>query len=73
MLLSNKVIDDKSVDQGDVDVENESYIRNDRDENTTPDETYIRKDHDEGIWINPSVRVLKRQVIQNPTKKRKRC
>src|ERR1051325_9513725 len=71
VLLSNKVIDDKSVDQGDVDVENESYIRNDRDENTTADETYIRKDHDEGIWINPSVRVLKRQVIQNPNKKRK--
>ena len=73
VILSKKVIDDKSVDQGDVDVENESYIRNDRDENTTADESYIRKDHDEGIWINPSVRVLKRQVIHNPTKKRKRC
>ena len=80
VLLSNKVIDDNNVNQSDIDVENESYvrgnvsyIRNDQDENIIADESYIRNDHKEGIWINPSVRVIKSQVIHIPTKKRKRC
>ena len=61
MFLSNKVIDDKSVDQSDIDVENESYKRNDQDENIIADESSVRKDHNEGIWINASFRVVKRQ------------
>ena len=62
VLLSNKVIGDNNVNQSDVDVENESYVRgnesyvrNDQDENIIVDESYIRHDHNDGIWINPSV------------------
>ena len=80
VLLSNKVVDDNGVDQGGIDDENEScirrnesYIINDQDENIIADESYIRNDHNEGIWINPSVRIVKKQVIHVPTKKRKRC
>ena len=80
VLLSNKVVDDSGVDQGDIDVENEScirrnelYNRNDQDEDLIADESYIRNDHNEGIWINSSVRIAKKKVIHIPTKKRKRC
>ena len=79
MLFSNKVTDDSGVDQCDIDVENESCIRrnelnrNDEVEDLIPDESYIRNDHNEGIWINSSVRIAKKQVINIPTKKRKRC
>ena len=74
VLLSNKVVDDNGVDQGDIDVENQSCIRqNDQDENIIADESYIRNDHNEGIWINSDVRIAKKQVIHIPTKKRKRC
>jgi hypothetical protein len=79
VLFSNKVTDDSGVDQCDIDVENESCIRrnelnrNDEVEDLIPDESYIRNDHNEGIWINSSVRIAKKQVINIPTKKRKRC
>ena len=73
VLFSNKVIDDNIGEKGDVYVENESYIIDDPDENIGADESYIRNDHNEGIWINPSVRVVKRQVNPVTTKKRKRC
>ena len=76
VLLSNKVIDDYNLNQSDVDVENESYVRgnesyvrNNQDKNIIANESYIRNDHNEGIWINPSVRVVKSQVIHIPTKK----
>ncbi|XP_050907563.1 F-box protein CPR1 [Lathyrus oleraceus] len=55
-------------DQGDIDVEIESFTINDQNEN----ESCIRNDHNEGIWINPTVRVVKRKVEHIPTKKRKR-
>ena len=78
--FSNKVADDNSVDQGGIDDENESYIRrnesyiiNDQDENIITDESYIKNDHNEGVWINPSVCIVRKQVIHVPTKKRKRC
>src|ERR1051325_5773609 len=68
VLLSNKVIDEKIEDQGDIGVDIESFTRNDQNEN----ESCIRNDHNEGIWINPTVRVAKRRVEHIPTKKRKR-
>ena len=74
VLLSNKVVDDTGVDQGDIDVENQSCIRrNDQDENIIADESYIINDHNEEIWINSDVCIAKKQVIHIPTKKRKRC
>ena len=69
VLFSNKVIDEKIGDQGDIGVDIESFTRNDQNEN----ESCIRNDHNEGIWINPTVRVVKRRVEHIPTKKRKRC
>ncbi|KAI5388928.1 hypothetical protein KIW84_074549 [Lathyrus oleraceus] len=71
-LFSNKVIDENTGDQGDIDVEIESFTRNDQDENIISNDSYIRNDHNEGIWINPTVRVVKRHVEHIPTKKRKR-
>ena len=68
MLLSNKIVDEKIEDQGDIGVGIESCTRNDQNEN----ESCIRNDHNEGIWINPTVRIVKRRVVHNPTKKRKR-
>ena len=72
VLFSNKVIDENTGDQGDIDVEIESFTRNDQDENIISNDSYIRNDHNEGIWINPTVRVVKRHVEHIPTKKRKR-
>jgi len=72
VLFSNKVIDENTGDQGDIDVEIESFTRNDQDENNISNDSYIRNDHNEGIWINPTVRVVKRHVEHIPTKKRKR-
>ncbi|KAI5420039.1 hypothetical protein KIW84_044003 [Lathyrus oleraceus] len=72
VLFSNKVIDENTRDQGDIDVEIESFTRNDQDENIISNDSYIRNDHNEGIWINPTVRVVKRHVEHIPTKKRKR-
>jgi hypothetical protein len=68
VLLSNKIVDEKIEDQGDIGVGIESCTRNDQNEN----ESCIRNDHNEGIWINPTVRIVKRRVVHNPTKKRKR-
>ncbi|CAI8603650.1 unnamed protein product [Vicia faba] len=74
VLLSKKVIDDNSINQSDVDVENESYvrknesyIRNDQDENIIADETYIRNDHNEGIWIiHPSKLLRSKLGLETP-------
>jgi hypothetical protein len=68
VLLSNKIVDEKIEDQGDIGVGIESCTRNDQNEN----ESCIRNDHNEGIWINPTVRIVKRRVVHKPTKKRKR-
>lgn len=58
VLFSNKVIDENTGDQSDIDVEIESFTTNDRDENIMSNDPYIRNDHNEGIWINPTVRVV---------------
>src|SRR3954470_5159680 len=68
VLLSNKIVDENIEDQGDIGVGIESCTRNDQNEN----ESCTRNDHNEGIWINPTVRVVKRRVEHNPTKKKKR-
>ena len=66
-VLSNKVIDENIGDQGDIGVDIESFTINEQNEN----ESCIRNDHNDGIWINPTVRVVKRRVEHIPTKKRK--
>ncbi|KAI5411415.1 hypothetical protein KIW84_056483 [Lathyrus oleraceus] len=48
VLFSNKVIDENTGDQGDIDVEIESFTRNDQDENIISNDSYIRNDHNEG-------------------------
>ncbi|KAI5443899.1 hypothetical protein KIW84_012516 [Lathyrus oleraceus] len=48
VLFSNKVIDENTGDQGDIDVEIESFTINDQDENIISNDSYIRNDHNEG-------------------------
>ena len=66
LLLSKKVIEENIRDQGDIGVDIESFTRNDQNEN----ESCIRNYHNEDIWINPTVRVVKRRVGHIPTKKK---